>query len=175
MQKDPPGGWNTSCLNLHHKTQMQVVTLASKSASAGPTLNLRTQDAVSTRSSGANATSLKPAVLRGNTGTSLGNSTPGGVKAEGLGCSATHTPLWRSGPNNELNYNQRTPDKIERGDDSYTLVDRKVFGDARGQWVWWRPPWHSIPRRLPLIRALRWLTVECVFLSSSRVRLAETG
>jgi len=70
-----------------------------------PTLTLRTQP-VNTRSSGpsATATSLNPALLRGNT-SSLGNSAPGGVKAECSNCGATHTPLWRRGLNDELNCN----------------------------------------------------------------------
>ena len=78
-KKTPEGGTPASPTFFHRETRTKVVTLASESASAGPTLNLRTQGAVSTRSSGDNATSLKPAVLRGNTGTSLGNSTPGGA------------------------------------------------------------------------------------------------
>ncbi|KAJ7600037.1 hypothetical protein C8J56DRAFT_879793 [Mycena floridula] len=35
----------------------------------------------------------------------LGNSAPGGVKAECLNCGATHTLLWRPGLNDELNCN----------------------------------------------------------------------
>ncbi|KDR78208.1 hypothetical protein GALMADRAFT_224580 [Galerina marginata CBS 339.88] len=71
-----------------------------------PTLTLRTQT-VATRSSGpsATATSLNPAVLRGTVGSGLGNSAPGGVKAECSNCGATHTPLWRRGLNDELNCN----------------------------------------------------------------------
>ncbi|PPQ69700.1 hypothetical protein CVT24_001200 [Panaeolus cyanescens] len=68
-----------------------------------PTLTLRTQNTVSTRSSGpgATATSLNPAVLRSGGP----NSAPGGVKAECSNCGATHTPLWRRGLNDELNCN----------------------------------------------------------------------
>ncbi|KAF9529913.1 hypothetical protein CPB83DRAFT_875363 [Crepidotus variabilis] len=80
----------------------------SSTPTSRPTLTLRTQgttnaSVVSTRSSGpgATATSLNPAVLRGNTG----NSAPGGVKAECSNCGATHTPLWRRGLNDELNCN----------------------------------------------------------------------
>ncbi|KAF4611687.1 hypothetical protein D9613_003762 [Agrocybe pediades] len=70
-----------------------------------PALTVRTQ-AVNTRSSGpsATATSLNPALLRGNSSTA-GNSAPGGVKAECSNCGATHTPLWRRGLNDELNCN----------------------------------------------------------------------
>ncbi|KAF8868440.1 hypothetical protein CPB84DRAFT_1632859, partial [Gymnopilus junonius] len=35
----------------------------------------------------------------------LGNSTPGGVKAECSNCGVTHTLLWRRGLNDELNCN----------------------------------------------------------------------
>ena len=88
---------------LHHS----IYGTRSSTPTGRPTLTLRTQGAVSTRSSGpgATATSLNPAVLRGNTGTSLGNSAPGGVKAECSNCGATHTPLWRRGLNDELNCN----------------------------------------------------------------------
>ena len=67
-----------------------------------PTLTLRTQGAMTTRSSGpgASVTNLNPAILRAN-----GNSGPGGVKAECSNCGATHTPLWRRGLNDELNCN----------------------------------------------------------------------
>lgn len=67
-----------------------------------PNLTVKTQNAPTTRSSGpgATATSVNPAVLRGN-----GNSAPGGVKAECSNCGATHTPLWRRGLNDELNCN----------------------------------------------------------------------
>ena len=78
-----------------------------------PHLTVRTQGTVNTRSSGpgATATSLNSAVLRGGgsgnseTGNSLSNSAPGGVKAECSNCGATHTPLWRRGLNDELNCN----------------------------------------------------------------------
>jgi len=68
-----------------------------------PTLTLKTQGTMTTRSSGPGATltSLNPAVLRGNNG----NNGPGGVKAECSNCGATHTPLWRRGLNDELNCN----------------------------------------------------------------------
>jgi GATA-binding protein, other eukaryote len=71
-----------------------------------PTLTVKTQGAPTTRSSGpgATATSVNPAVLRGNT-TNPNNSAPGGVKAECSNCGATHTPLWRRGLNDELNCN----------------------------------------------------------------------
>ncbi|CAA7262300.1 unnamed protein product [Cyclocybe aegerita] len=74
----------------------------SSTPTARPALTLRTQT-ISTRSSGpsATATSLNPAVLRGG----VGNSAPGGVKAECSNCGATHTPLWRRGLNDELNCN----------------------------------------------------------------------
>lgn len=67
-----------------------------------PSLTVKTQNSPTTRSSGpgATATSVNPAVLRGN-----GNSAPGGVKAECSNCGATHTPLWRRGLNDELNCN----------------------------------------------------------------------
>lgn len=67
-----------------------------------PTLTLKTQGAMTTRSSGpgASVTNLNPAILRSN-----GNSGPGGVKAECSNCGATHTPLWRRGLNDELNCN----------------------------------------------------------------------
>lgn len=70
--------------------------------SSRPNLTVKTQNAPTTRSSGpgATATSVNPAVLRGN-----GNSAPGGVKAECSNCGATHTPLWRRGLNDELNCN----------------------------------------------------------------------
>ncbi|KAF9231545.1 hypothetical protein BU15DRAFT_68238 [Melanogaster broomeanus] len=66
-------------------------------------LTVKTHNAPTTRSSGpgATATSLNPAVLRGTSN----NSAPGGVKAECSNCSATHTPLWRRGLNDELNCN----------------------------------------------------------------------
>ena len=68
---------------------------------------------MNTSSSGpdATATGLNSAVLRGGssgesaTGDSLSNPTPGGVKAECSNCSATHTPIWRRGLNDELNCN----------------------------------------------------------------------
>ena len=68
-----------------------------------PTLTLKTQGTMTTRSSGpgASLTNLNPAVLRGNNG----NNGPGGVKAECSNCGATHTPLWRRGLNDELNCN----------------------------------------------------------------------
>ncbi|KAH7923014.1 hypothetical protein BV22DRAFT_1036849 [Leucogyrophana mollusca] len=71
-----------------------------------PALTVKTQGPPTTRSSGpgATATSVNPAVLRGNTSTS-NNSAPGGVKAECSNCGATHTPLWRRGLNDELNCN----------------------------------------------------------------------
>jgi GATA-binding protein len=70
--------------------------------SSRPSLTVKTQNTPTTRSSGpgATATSVSPAVLRGN-----GNSAPGGVKAECSNCGATHTPLWRRGLNDELNCN----------------------------------------------------------------------
>ncbi|KAG6330886.1 hypothetical protein ID866_8204 [Astraeus odoratus] len=68
-----------------------------------PSLTVKTQNAPATRSSGpgATATSVNPALLRGNGN----NSAPGGVKAECSNCGATHTPLWRRGLNDELNCN----------------------------------------------------------------------
>ena len=96
-------------------TRSNTPTTASSSSSSRPHLTVRTQGTVNTRSSGpsATATSLNPAVLRsGGTGgsggsgsSSLGNSAPGGVKAECSNCGATHTPLWRRGLNDELNCN----------------------------------------------------------------------
>jgi GATA-binding protein, other eukaryote len=83
----------------------------SNTPTSRPHLTVRTQGTVNTRSSGpgATATSLNPAVLRSTgssgTGSSLGNSAPGGVKAECSNCGATHTPLWRRGLNDELNCN----------------------------------------------------------------------
>ena len=90
----------------------------SNTPTSRPHLTVRTQGTVNTRSSGpgATATSLNSAVLRGNssgggggnnseTGNSLSNSAPGGVKAECSNCGATHTPLWRRGLNDELNCN----------------------------------------------------------------------
>ncbi|PPQ68436.1 hypothetical protein CVT25_007829 [Psilocybe cyanescens] len=70
-----------------------------------PTLTLRTQTVTRSAGPGATATSLNPAVLRGTAGSTLGNSAPGGVKAECSNCGATHTPLWRRGLNDELNCN----------------------------------------------------------------------
>jgi hypothetical protein len=68
-----------------------------------PTLTLKTQGTMTTRSSGPGATltNLNPAILRGNSNT----NGPGGVKAECSNCGATHTPLWRRGLNDELNCN----------------------------------------------------------------------
>ncbi|KAL4077368.1 hypothetical protein J3A83DRAFT_4388805 [Scleroderma citrinum] len=68
-----------------------------------PSLTVKTQNSPTTRSSGpgATATSVNPALLRGNSN----NSAPGGVKAECSNCGATHTPLWRRGLNDELNCN----------------------------------------------------------------------
>ena len=84
----------------------------SNTPTSRPHLTVRTQGTVNTRSSGpgATATSLNSAVLRGSggnneTGNSLSNSAPGGVKAECSNCGATHTPLWRRGLNDELNCN----------------------------------------------------------------------
>ena len=85
----------------------------SNTPTSRPHLTVRTQGTVNTRSSGpgATATSLNSAVLRGGSGTnnetgnSLSNSAPGGVKAECSNCGATHTPLWRRGLNDELNCN----------------------------------------------------------------------
>ena len=82
----------------------------SNTPTSRPHLTVRTQGTVNTRSSGpgATATSLNSAVLRGTTnetGNSLSNSAPGGVKAECSNCGATHTPLWRRGLNDELNCN----------------------------------------------------------------------
>ncbi|KIJ12312.1 GATA zinc finger transcription factor [Paxillus involutus ATCC 200175] len=68
-----------------------------------PNLTVKTQTSPVTRSSGpgATATSVNPAVVRGNGN----NPAPGGVKAECSNCGATHTPLWRRGLNDELNCN----------------------------------------------------------------------
>lgn len=68
-----------------------------------PSLTVKTQNSPTARSSGpgATATSVNPALLRGNGS----NSAPGGVKAECSNCGATHTPLWRRGLNDELNCN----------------------------------------------------------------------
>ena len=73
-----------------------------------PSLTVKTQGSLSTRSSGpgATATSTNSAALRQHTNSSGGgNSAPGGVKAECTNCGATHTPLWRRGLNDELNCN----------------------------------------------------------------------
>ncbi|KAH9476806.1 GATA-binding factor 1-A [Psilocybe cubensis] len=70
-----------------------------------PTLTLRTQTVTRSANPGATATSLNPALLRGGPGSTLGNSAPGGLKAECSNCGATHTPLWRRGLNDELNCN----------------------------------------------------------------------
>lgn len=84
----------------------------SSTPTSRPHLTVRTQGTVNRSSGpGATATSLNSAVLRGSgsgssgTGSSLGNSAPGGVKAECSNCGATHTPLWRRGLNDELNCN----------------------------------------------------------------------
>jgi len=78
-------------------------TRSSTPNTSRPTLTLKTQGTMTTRSSGPGATltSLNPAILRGNNN----NNGPGGVKAECSNCGATHTPLWRRGLNDELNCN----------------------------------------------------------------------
>jgi len=78
-------------------------TRSSTPNTSRPTLTLKTQGTMTTRSSGPGATltSLNPAILRGNNN----NHGPGGVKAECSNCGATHTPLWRRGLNDELNCN----------------------------------------------------------------------
>ncbi|KAH7882009.1 hypothetical protein F5I97DRAFT_382589 [Phlebopus sp. FC_14] len=78
-------------------------TRGNTSNNTRPSLTVKTHNAPNTRSSGpgATATSVNPAVLRGNGN----NSAPGGVKAECSNCGATHTPLWRRGLNDELNCN----------------------------------------------------------------------
>jgi len=78
-------------------------TRSSTPNTSRPTLTLKTQGAMTTRSSGPGATltSLNPAILRGTNN----NHGPGGAKAECLDCGATHTPLWRRGWNDELNCN----------------------------------------------------------------------
>ncbi|KAF9232343.1 hypothetical protein BU15DRAFT_81346 [Melanogaster broomeanus] len=67
------------------------------------TSQVETHDAPTTRASGpgATATSVNSAALCG-TGN---NSAPGRVKAECSNGSATHTPLWCCGLNDELNCN----------------------------------------------------------------------
>ncbi|KAG6369838.1 hypothetical protein JVT61DRAFT_13395 [Boletus reticuloceps] len=105
---------NTSTLSLSQPTEEsppQTLSPTKLGPSAGtrgnttssrPSLTVKTQNTPTTRSSGpgATATSVNPAVLRGNS-----NSAPGGVKAECSNCGATHTPLWRRGLNDELNCN----------------------------------------------------------------------
>jgi hypothetical protein len=78
-------------------------TRSSTPNTSRPTLTLKTQGTMTTRSSGPGATltSLNPTILRGNNN----NNAPGGVKAECSNCGATHTPLWRRGLNDELNCN----------------------------------------------------------------------
>lgn len=78
-------------------------TCSSTPNTSHPTLTLKTQGTMTTRSSGPGTTltSLNPAILRGNNN----NHGPGGVKAECSNCGATHTPLWRRGLNDELNCN----------------------------------------------------------------------
>lgn len=63
-----------------------------------PTLTLKTQGKMTTRSSGPDATL---AILRGDSN----DNGLGGVKAECSNCGATHIPLWRRGLNDELNCN----------------------------------------------------------------------
>lgn len=67
-----------------------------------PTLTLKTQGTMTTRSSGPGATltNLNPSILRSNN-----LNGPGGIKAECSNCGATQTPLWRRGLNDELNCN----------------------------------------------------------------------
>ena len=71
-----------------------------------PSLTVRTQGPLSTRSSGpgATATGMNSAVLRQpNNSSGGGNSAPGGMKAECTNCGATHIPLGRHGLNDGLN------------------------------------------------------------------------
>ncbi|KAJ7586728.1 hypothetical protein C8J56DRAFT_1014657 [Mycena floridula] len=71
-----------------------------------PTLTVRTGVKGHTGPKGytATPTNLNPGSSRTPTA-NLGNSAPGGVKAECSNCGATHTPLWRRGLNDELNCN----------------------------------------------------------------------
>ena len=136
----------------HQEALPQTISPAKLGPSAGtrgnvtnsrPNLTVKTQNAPNTRSSGpgATATSVNPAVLRGNN-----NSAPGGVKAECSNCGATHTPLWRRGLNDELNCNACGLYCKLVGFFLTTLVERKIMvlvAQAPTSKEYARQPWRE--------------------------------
>ncbi|KAJ7575641.1 hypothetical protein C8J56DRAFT_1063242 [Mycena floridula] len=92
-----------------------------------PTLTVR----ITQKGYTATPPSLNPGSSR-TPSASLGNSVPGGGKAECLNCGATQTPLWRRGLNDELNCNAcGLYCKLHKKPRPKTI--RNTHGDARNQ------------------------------------------